>query len=83
MSGSVNSTGVVPATLSFFAIYNPSLSSSDDFIHEQIVYYYDKQKHGYRHRNDHTGSGAESSKEKANERLRHIGLAQGMIQFAA
>ena len=83
MSGSANSAGVVPATLSFFAIYNPSLSSTDDFIHEQIVYYYDQQEHGHQYKGDQAGIGSEAGKEKSNEKLRHIGLAQGMVQFAA
>ena len=82
MSGSVNPTGVVPATLSFFAIYNPSLSHSDESIHEQIVYYYDKVINGRRNRRDDGDGDRERSKKKINERLRHVGLAQGMVQFA-
>lgn len=82
MSSSTKNAGVVPASLSFLAIYNPSLSRSDETIHDQIVYY---------HSNSHdiksshkAGSNAENedTREEKNERLRQIGLAQGMVEFA-
>ena len=31
---------VVPAHVSFLAIYNPSLSTSDETLRDQIVFYY-------------------------------------------
>lgn len=82
MSGAVNHTGIRPASLSFLAIYNPSLSNNDESLQDQIVYYYSEDDHG---RKGH-GLGdqviAEQSREELNERLRQIGLAQGMVEFA-
>ena len=73
---------VVPASLSFLAIYNPSLNKSDDTFHEQIVYYYSKASNvrpgG---KGNDNGEGEETKKER-NEKERQIGLAQGMAQFA-
>ena len=82
MSGSANATGVVPATLSFLAIYNPSLNDSDESIHDQIVYYYDKASDGRRSHRDGGSTEREEHRKEDNKRLRHIGLAQGMVQFA-
>lgn len=79
MSGPV--AGTVPASLSFLAIYNPSLSKSDDKFHEQIVYYYSKSKNA-RRSGKVNDSGGEDSREEKNERERQIGLAQGMVEFA-
>ena len=33
---------VVPAQLSFLAIYNPALGDSDETFHKQIVFYYSR-----------------------------------------
>lgn len=82
MSGAVNHTGVTPASLSFLAIYNPSLSNNDENLQDQIVYFYSQNEDN---RKSHGLSGeavAERSREELNERLRHIGLAQGMVEFA-
>lgn len=81
MSGSI--AGVVPACLSSFAIYNPSLSKSDDTLHEQIVYYYSKTTNTRRSGNaNDDDDDAEDTKEERNEKERQIGLAQGMVEFA-
>ena len=79
MSGPV--AGIVPASLSFLAIYNPSLSKSDDTFHEQIVYYYSRSKNARRSGKVDDGAG-EDSREDKNEKERQIGLAQGMVSFA-
>ena len=82
MSGSAQRTGLIPARLSFLAIYNPSLSSSEDSLQEQIVYYYsdpEKRRGAQAH---NRLSQAEQDAEDKNERLRQIGLAQGMVEFA-
>ena len=74
--------GVVPASLSFFAIYNPSLSKSDDTFHEQIVYYYSKSSSAQRSGNaNHNDDGGDTQEER-NEKARQIGLAQGIAEFA-
>jgi hypothetical protein len=33
---------VVPAQLSFLAVYNPSLGVRDETFHQQVVFYYSK-----------------------------------------
>ena len=82
MSRVTNRIGVIPASLSFLAIYNPSLCTNDETPYEQIVYY----SHGYNeaHKSYQFKSHdeTEESREDMNERLRQIGLAQGMIEFA-
>lgn len=73
---------VVPAQLSFLAIYNPSLGRSDETFDRQIVFYYSraaktrsKLGHGDTQR-------AHELREQENEKLRQVGLAQGMVGFA-
>lgn len=68
---------IVPAQLAFLTLYNPSLSSSDDTIHEQILYYYSSDASKAR-----TAERSVGEHEERNEQLRQIGLAQGMVQFA-
>ena len=83
MSSTIERAGVIPAALSFLAIYNPSLSQSDKTLHEQIVYYYSKPSDDRRKSRQNSGSNeAEESREERNEKLRQIGLAQGMVGFA-
>lgn len=90
---------VVPAHLSYLAIYNPSLGPTDETVHEQIVFYYSKKletERERRRRDKDTGTGQheeprddepqeQSSKddreEEGHERLRQVGLAQGMVDF--
>ncbi|KAL8854747.1 MAG: hypothetical protein Q9221_000530 [Calogaya cf. arnoldii] len=81
MSISPEKSGVVPAALSFLAIYNPSLSQNDDSIGEQIVYYYTKSNAHGSHRRKNRAYHVVDQEQK-NEKLRQIGLAQGMVQFA-
>jgi hypothetical protein len=93
---------VVPAQLSFLAIYNPALGDSDETFHKQIVFYYSKTAKagraasGHANASSHTstntntntdtsgsGSGSGSAlREEENEKLRQVGLAQGMVGFA-
>ncbi|KAF2642405.1 hypothetical protein P280DRAFT_547891 [Massarina eburnea CBS 473.64] len=73
---------VVPAQLSFLALYNPSLGSSDATFHNQIVFYYSKAAKA---RSRIAGKDARAEKElreQENEKLRQVGLAQGMVGFA-
>ena len=72
---------VVPACLSFLAIYNPTLSDSDESLHDQIVYYYSKDQSSRKERRPYAGTEADS-RDELNEKLRQVGLAQGMVQFA-
>ncbi|KAL8802601.1 MAG: hypothetical protein Q9182_003691 [Xanthomendoza sp. 2 TL-2023] len=81
MSISANKSGIIPAALASLTIYNRSLSQNDDTIQEQIVYYYSKSdtKNQLRTANQIQDG---DDKEDKNEKLRQIGLAQGMVQFA-
>ncbi|KAG9249942.1 uncharacterized protein F5Z01DRAFT_667829 [Emericellopsis atlantica] len=77
---------VEPAQLGFLAIFNPSLSVSDDTLDDQIVYYAsvntqtDRKRQRRRTRGGKPTEGL--SPEERNERLRQIGLAQGMASFS-
>ena len=82
MSSSNERDGVVPAALSFLAIYNPSLSQADESLHEQIVYYYSATRRDWRKSRQSSDGEVEEIKEERNEKLRQVGLAQGMVGFA-
>ncbi|KAI0185865.1 hypothetical protein EV127DRAFT_372179 [Xylaria flabelliformis] len=75
--------GVVPAQLGFLAIFNPSLGATDETLDDQIVYYasINTQSQKRRHRSRDKAT-ADISQEERNERLRQIGLAQGMVEFS-
>lgn len=75
-------TSVVPAQLAFLAIYNPSLgASAEESLEEQIVYYFHRKRSRRKRRKEFEVEHAEDNEEK-NEKLRQVGLAQGMVQFA-
>lgn len=80
----------VPAQLGFLAIYNPSLGTTDETMEDQIVYYSSvaspsssssKKQRRSSFPDPNAGSSTSSSREDRNERLRQIGLAQGMVEF--
>ncbi|MCJ1435482.1 hypothetical protein MMC27_004855 [Xylographa pallens] len=74
---------ILPAQLAFLAIYNPSLGQSDDTLHDQVLYYYSsKSSRRRRQGNSVDKDEDERQNEDRNERLRQIGLAQGMVEFA-
>lgn len=77
---------VVPAQLSFLAIYNPSLGPTDDTFRDQLVFYYSRAAHELRvtaKKNvRHDAAGGDAIRQEENEKLRKIGLAQGMVDFA-
>ena len=80
--------GVSPAQLGFLAIFNPSLGNTDETIDDQIVYYasvstqqeLSESKRRKRRSRTHPTEGV--SQEERHERLRQIGLAQGMASFS-
>ena len=76
--------GIVPAQLGFLAIYNPSLGNTDETVDDQIVYYTSINSQTQRNRRSRRNkSGPEDvSQEERNERLRQVGLAQGMVEFS-
>ncbi|KAF4334769.1 hypothetical protein FBEOM_11390 [Fusarium beomiforme] len=75
---------VVPAQLGFLTIFNPTLGNTDETIEDQIVYYASvttQASHNKRRRT--RGQPTRNiSREERNERLRQIGLAQGMASFS-
>lgn len=71
---------IKPAQLSFLAIYNPSLGQSDETLHDQIVYYYSRKLR--ESKKPSNASSEQQNREDGNEKLRQIGLAQGMVEFA-
>jgi hypothetical protein len=73
---------VVPAQLSFLAVYNPSLGTSDETFHKQIVFYYSKAAKARSKLNNGDTHADEELREQENEKLRQVGLAQGMVGFA-
>lgn len=73
---------VVPACLSFLAIYNPSLGESDDTFHNQIVFYYSRAAKARARLRGKNAQADEELREQENEKLRQVGLAQGMVGFA-
>lgn len=86
MTSSQWQNNVVPARLNYLAIYNPSLGPTDETFQDQLVFYYSRAAHEARTaarknaRNDAAGGDAIRAEE--NEKLRNIGLAQGMVDFA-
>ncbi|KAJ5524960.1 hypothetical protein N7494_011610 [Penicillium frequentans] len=75
---------VIPAQLSFLAIYNPTLGPTDETLEDQIVFY--TSRSDYLQRTEGSLTEEEGSKPPEggkNERLRQIGLAQGMVNFAS
>lgn len=74
---------VVPAQLGFLAIFNPSLGVTDDTMDDQIVYYASVSTQSQKRRHRSRGNPIDGiSQEERNERLRQIGLAQGMVEFS-
>lgn len=78
---------IVPAQVGFLAIFNPSLGHSDETLDDQIVYYssVDSDSYKRRRRTSSRNSSAQPTahlpQPERNERLRQIGLAQGMVNF--
>lgn len=72
---------VVPAQLSFLAIYNPLLATTDETVTDQIVFYTPRSS---RLRRDDSSSvkGDGQNTNEWDERLRQVGLAQGMVKLA-
>ncbi|KAH9881714.1 hypothetical protein IAQ61_000441 [Plenodomus lingam] len=73
---------VIPAQLSFLAIYNPSLGRSDETFDKQIVFYYSKAAKTRSKLHHGDTQRKEALREQENEKLRQVGLAQGMVGFA-
>ncbi|KAI4735035.1 hypothetical protein E4T50_14437 [Aureobasidium sp. EXF-12298] len=68
-----------PAQLSFFSIYSPPLGPTDETFGDQVVFYYSRSARDGRSKAKAT---ADEERLSENEKLRQIGLAQGMAGFA-
>ena len=73
---------VIPAQLSFLAIYNPLLGPTDETLSDQIVFYTSRSSRSRPVQSTAADEDGEDSKDEWNARLRQIGLAQGMVDFA-
>lgn len=87
MSASTSSaTGVQPAQLAFLSIYNPSLGPTDETFDQQVVFYHSRTAREARiaiRKNARSeAAGGDALRAEENEKLRQIGLAQGMVDFA-
>ncbi|KAK1035602.1 hypothetical protein LTS16_014424 [Friedmanniomyces endolithicus] len=75
-----------PAQLAFLAIYNPALGPTDETFADQCVYWYSRKAAEARVTAKQTArkeaAGGDAAREDENEKLRQIGLAQGMVGFA-
>jgi hypothetical protein len=74
-------SSVVPAQLSFLTIYNPLLGTTDETIKEQIVFYTSRSSI-LRPQDSSAAADSKEPGDDLNERLRQVGLAQGMVTFA-
>ncbi|GFP56900.1 vacuolar fusion protein CCZ1 homolog [Trichoderma asperellum] len=83
MAAYASTSGIVPAQLGFLALFNPSLGQTDETVDDQIVYYasVSTQSSSRRRRRARTRPTDGISQEERHERLRQIGLAQGMVNF--
>ena len=74
---------VKPAEVSILAIYNPSFGQKDENLHDQILYYYASAAAPSPHDAKTASDAPSEERERAerNERLRQIGLAQGLVEF--
>jgi hypothetical protein len=86
MSSNSPQTAVVPAQLAFLTIYNPAFGATEGAEYEQIFFYHSRADDDDRKisKNATAGSGDKqhNQEEEQNERLRQVGLARGMIEFA-
>jgi hypothetical protein len=89
MSTSSPQRGVVPAQLSYLTIYNPAFGDSDETAYEQIFYFYSRSDHERQetaHKIPDRSAGHDrqptSGEDAKNERLRQVGLARGLVEFA-
>ncbi|MCJ1313337.1 hypothetical protein MMC25_007014 [Agyrium rufum] len=78
-----NVEDVVPAQLSFLTIYNPSFSTNDEDVKDQILFYYSARPRDNPKKSSSGSKEGEVDNDALNERLRQVGLAQGMVNFAS
>ena len=76
------SSKIIPAHLSFLAIYNPSLGPTDDTFQDQVVFWFYKVAKDRRRQGKQDRDVGREVQDEENEKLRQIGLAQGVVNFA-
>ncbi|KAL9611638.1 MAG: hypothetical protein Q9167_003753 [Letrouitia subvulpina] len=82
MSSSATQSNIVPAALSYLAVYNPSLIQTNGSAHDQIVYQFSKPTPSKTDRNAWEDAEKGDREEEHMGRLRQIGLVRGMVDFA-
>ncbi|KAL9035523.1 MAG: hypothetical protein Q9214_006542, partial [Letrouitia sp. 1 TL-2023] len=82
MSSSATQPNIVPAVLSYLAVYNPSLIKANGSAHEQIVYQFSKPSPSKTDRKTWEDVETGDREEEQMGRLRQIGLVRGMVDFA-
>lgn len=74
---------ILPAHLDFLAIFSPDLGQTEKTERDQIVFYWSKPTQSRRRRKQQDAEQlAKQENEEEHERMRQIGLAQGMVNFA-
>jgi hypothetical protein len=75
--------------LAYLTIYNPAFGETDETAYEQIFFYYsrtDAERQERFRKSPEQSKTAEdkqdSSEDEKNERLRQVGLARGVVEFA-
>ena len=87
MSATQWQTKIVPAQLAFLAIYNPSFGPTDETFPDQVLFWYSRKDNEAKLASKKKGAKGGKSRddelrEEENEKLRQVGLAQGMVDFA-
>lgn len=82
LGDSTRQPGITPARLSHLAVYNPALGSTDETIHDQVVFYYSRKNRARRKQSARDAEHERETQAEKDEKLRQIGLAQGMMEFA-
>jgi First Longin domain of INTU, CCZ1 and HPS4 len=72
---------IIPAQLSYLVIYNPSLGKTDENVSDQIVFYTSRKSKTRRKLKKTEAERAKDEEREKNERLRQVGLAQGIVAF--
>ena len=74
---------IVPAHLHFLAIFNPELGQTEETEKQQILFYWSKSLKSRKRAEAGTSHDSDNYGHQQNhERMRQVGLAQGMVNFA-
>lgn len=73
---------IIPAHLSFLAVYSPALGPTNDTFHDQVLFWYSRVAKERRRHGKQDGDVERELQDEENEKLRQIGLAQGLVNFA-